>query len=493
MRLRRHSNGQVISLAHAKLIGAGGEARIYLPQEDTTLVAKVWHKPTPERIKKVQAMIANPPVDPTVAQKHSSIAWPVDMIESASSHPQVMGFLMPYVKGMRTVFDFFNPKSRRERCPLFNYFYLHRTARNLAIAIRALHERNYVIGDLNESNVLVAETALTTIVDTDSFQVWDAERGIIYRCRVGKPEFTPPEMQGKTFSEVNRSPQQDLFGLGTIIFQLLMEGTHPFAGSYTGTGEAPTYEQRISAGHFPYSSVGNVPYTPKAIAPPFETLHPALQNLFIRCFVDGHRDPNLRPDTTSWQIGLEEAENSLVTCWNNEQHIYGGHLAHCPWCERTKLLGGRDPFPSVKSVKQGNHMGPAVAPPKSVRRVPQPRSRAIRVGAPVAGPPPIPRPVPNSRSQSVSASTTTSKKPFSGFPGPRNDWAWIGLFFSSAAIVTSTILGLPYLFGILGGICGIYGEVQSHGWYLDGKGRWVARWSMLLAVLAIWFAGMVKH
>jgi len=41
----------------------------------------------------------------------------------------------------------------------------------LSKAIEAIHYKNYVIGDLNESNVLVKSSALVSVIDTDSFQV----------------------------------------------------------------------------------------------------------------------------------------------------------------------------------------------------------------------------------------------------------------------------------------------------------------------------------
>jgi DNA-binding helix-hairpin-helix protein with protein kinase domain len=325
---------------------------------------------------------------------------------------------------------------------------------------------------LNESNVLVAETALVTIVDTDSFQVWDASKGVVYRCPVGKPEFTPPEMQGKTFGQFNRNVPQDLFGLGIILFQLLMEGTHPFAGQYTGHGEPPPYEQRIAAGHFPYASGSPGPVAPKASAPPFSTLYPSLQHLFVRCFQDGHFRPEARPDTQAWQWALEEAENCLVTCWLNEQHIYSGHLEKCPWCERTKLLGGRDPFPSVEVVKSGQHL----APPPSAQRFPHPH-RAPLSGAPHL--PPVPRRIP----PSVSKSGPGGSRPFGGFHAPRNDWAYVGLFFGvlsmifliASAFNRPIAFSFSFLTGIIALVTGAHGEIQSHGWYLNGKGQIPAR------------------
>jgi DNA-binding helix-hairpin-helix protein with protein kinase domain len=291
VRLQRDSKGQILSLSDQAVLAVGGEARIYEVPGNPALVAKLYHKPSLERASKLRVMVANPPSDPMAVQKHTSIAWPTDLLHLPGQPQRTVGFLMPRVVGMRRVIDFFNPKTRREQCPLFNYFYLHRTARNLAIAVRAIHERGYVIGDINESNVLVSDRALVTLVDTDSFQVWDMGKGRMYRCRVGKPEFTPPELQGRCFADLDRETYHDLFGMGVILFQLLMEGTHPFAGAYKGPGDPPPYEQRIGAGHFPHSVTAHVPYSPGPIAPHFAWLHPMLQHLFGRCFQEGHLDP----------------------------------------------------------------------------------------------------------------------------------------------------------------------------------------------------------
>jgi DNA-binding helix-hairpin-helix protein with protein kinase domain len=240
---------------------------------------------------------------------------------------QVVGFLMPRVTGMRPLLACYNPAIRRQEWPLFNYRYLLRTAHNLAAAVRALHARGYVIGDVNESNVLVTETALVTLVDTDSFQVREPHNGMVYRCPVGKPEFTPPELQGCAFAQVDRLPEHDLFGLAALIFQLLMEGTHPFAGVYQGPGDIPPYESRIASGHFPYSRRRRVPYRPKPSAPPYDLLPPTLQALFRRCFETGHVQPLERPDAYTWQSALQAAEQTLVSCPTNEQHLYTRRVA----------------------------------------------------------------------------------------------------------------------------------------------------------------------
>ena len=339
-------------------LGRGGEACIYAVPNDGNLVAKVYHKPTEQHARKLLAMLANPPENPTASLDHISIAWPYEPLKAVDGSDRIVGFLMPRIRGMRPAIDFYNPRTRREHCPLFNYQYLLRTARNLAAAFAALHNSGYCVGDVNESNIMVSDTALVTLVDTDSFQVRDANQNIIFRCQVGKPEFTPPELQNKIFAQYDRAIAHDLFGLGVLIFQLLMEGTHPFSGIYQGAGEPPTYEARIAQGHFTYSQQRRVPYTPTPIAPPWETLPPSLQEMFVRCFEHGHNNPQMRPSAQAWLLELAEIENDLITCTVNSQHRYSSHLHKCPWCERTLRLGGRDPFPSQQAIQSKEHLQP---------------------------------------------------------------------------------------------------------------------------------------
>jgi DNA-binding helix-hairpin-helix protein with protein kinase domain len=235
MEVQRQSNGALLTLTPAAELGAGGEARVYALPQQGALLAKIYHTPTPARARKLAAMLANPPDDPMAGQQHISIAWPVDLLQAVPSRA-VVGFVMPRVTGVQSIIDFYNPMTRRQRCPLFNYAYLHRTAHNLAATVRAIHARGYVIGDVNESNILVTDRALVTLVDTDSFQVRDFHTGVVYRCPVGREEFTPPELQGQSFEQIDRAPEHDLFGLSVLLFQLLLEGTHPFAGVFRGTG-----------------------------------------------------------------------------------------------------------------------------------------------------------------------------------------------------------------------------------------------------------------
>ena len=372
MQVLRQSTGEMLKFDSRSTVGSGGEARIYSILQEPTLVAKVYHRPTPAHGRKLAAMMANTPDDPMAAAGHISIAWPVDLLLTAESQPQVIGFLMRRVSNMHAIMAYYNPRTRRQRCPLFNYRYLHRTGHNLAAAVRALHERGYVIGDINASNILVTDTALVTLVDTDSFQVREPQNGVIHRCPVGRPEFTPPELQGQAFANLDRVPEHDLFGLAVLLFQLLMEGAHPFAGVFQGRGDPPPYEARIASGHFPYSRHHAGPYRPMPTAPSFSLLHPGLQHLFIACFEHGHGHPSARPDAHTWQQALREAERTLISCPVNDQHLYSDRCLSCPWCERAERLGGRDPFPSRQAVQRRSHLqaAPPAQPPLPLAQTP---------------------------------------------------------------------------------------------------------------------------
>lgn len=355
MKTKRSGTGEIVSFAGVNPFAQGGEARIYVLPSDAALVAKIYKKPTTDHHKKLEVMIANPPDNPTTNQNHVAIAWPKDILLETDATKRCIGYVMPRIQKMQPLMDFFNPSVRRKNNPLFNYRYLVSTARNLATAVRAIHRKGYVIGDINESNILVSQTTLVTLVDTDSFQVKDEATGKIYRCPVGKPEYTPPELQNKDFGKEERSQEHDLFGLSVLIFSLLMEGTHPFDAAYTGADNPPMREDRIANGHFVYGKRPG-PNKPKPFAPPYEILPAEIRGLFLRCFDNGHKNPSARPTAKEWVSALTDMEASLATCTVNEQHRFSNHLNKCPWCERTRQLNGRDPYPSEKAVRDGSYL-----------------------------------------------------------------------------------------------------------------------------------------
>ena len=346
--LYRRSNGHPLSLRDDNLIGSGGQGVIFALDELPDLAAKLYRRPDEAIGAKLALMVDSPP-DIESRGGHVSISWPLDTLHSAlpASRENTVGFLMHRIRSMQPVIQCYSPLARRQKFPHFTYKHLCAVAINTAIAVNAIHAQNYVIGDLNETNILVNDNGLVTLIDTDSFQVIDQRGGTVHRSPVGKPEYTPAELQGHRFDEVDRDQYHDRFGLGVVIYQLLMEGSHPFAGMYMGEGEPPAIEDNISRGNFLHSENSAISLVEGPGYMRWDTLDGAVRDLFRLCFDVGHDRRTVRPTPDMWEDAITQAagSESLVTCRQNPQHLYFRHNRSCPWCGRRNMTRGKDPFP----------------------------------------------------------------------------------------------------------------------------------------------------
>ncbi len=310
-------------------LGQGGEGTVYALREARDKVAKIYHpaRRTAERENKLQAMIANPPT----SARPITMAWPQDVVYL---NGEFVGFTMPYISGSIDLYKIINPALQQRHFENVDWRLLHQVAQRLVLAVAAIHDAGSVIGDLNQKNALVDASGRVTLVDCDSYQVQSDAH--VYRCEVGMPDYLPPELHGKTLGALVRTPAEDLFSLAVLIFQLLMQGYHPFTGVPTENiesvpGKLDVY--CIRNGIFPF--LPNSYVTPPPHAPQFYDLHPDLHQLFKRCFVDGHADPAVRPSTKEWHAALETAIRSLRRCAQTPQHWYRERLLACPWCAET--------------------------------------------------------------------------------------------------------------------------------------------------------------
>ena len=139
-----------------------------------------------------------------------------------------VGFLMPEIKDGKELLDVYNPRRRQALKLQIDWRFLHTTALNIVSIIEALHAAGYVLGDIKQQNILVNNRALPSIIDTDSFQVKNPKNGKVYRCLVGSPGYTPPELMGKDFASIEQTEVHDRFRLGIIIYQLLFGGNNHF-------------------------------------------------------------------------------------------------------------------------------------------------------------------------------------------------------------------------------------------------------------------------
>lgn len=302
-------NGKMLKLIPTSK--SGGEGTIHLIQGKGSLCAKIFH---PNRIdkeieNKIKSMISNPPSK--INKNHKSIAWPNGIVYDGNKKSKFIGYTMPYIdtKSFLQSHRYYDSDDRTKLFEgNFTWRHLFLAACNLSSAIAALHEKGHCIGDLRETNILVGINTLITLIDCDSFQIKDKHSNKIYYTRVGTPEYLPLELLHANFGANNYDRYySDLFALGIMIFKFLMNGIHPYQARGKLVDDAPTTAAKIEKGYFPYLHSKSSKYIlPPTFAPPFEMLPPPIQELFRRCFVEGHKDPQKRPSAKEWFKALKK-------------------------------------------------------------------------------------------------------------------------------------------------------------------------------------------
>jgi len=314
--------GQAVRLGQR--IGKGGEGEVY-KVEGLDCAAKVYTlNDKANREQKIAAMIRS------LSQFNSQYAaFPLAIAHQKDG--RFAGFLMNLVSGRKALHELYSPAARKKTFPHADYRFLVRAAINVARAVASVHAANCVIGDINHSGILISDTAEATLIDADSFQIVDGPRH--YLCRVGVPEYTPPELQGKKLGEVLRTVDHDAFGLAVIIFQLLCMGRHPFSGAYS-SGEMPI-ERAIREYRFVYSGKRSVGMSPPPGSVDFGVFPADVRESFDAAFGPGTK----RPSAQHWVQVLTSLERSLLRCSVHELHFFPSGATACPWCKMEKHHG----------------------------------------------------------------------------------------------------------------------------------------------------------
>ncbi|MEH2456646.1 protein kinase domain-containing protein [Nostoc sp.] len=339
------NTGKSITLL-GKPIADSGKGKVWRTNQNGYL-AKIYHSQTPERVQKLAVMIAYRPKEPNSHLNHISFAWPKSLLKDAQG--DCVGFLMPEIKEAKVLIDVYNPKKRKDSKLDVDWRFLHTTALNIASIIEAIHISGYVLGDIKQQNILVNDRALPSIIDTDSFQVRNPVNGKIYRCQVGSPDYTPPELIDQDFSSIDQTEVHDRFRLAVIIYQLLFGGQTLFTGNWIGAGETPETNELIRQGLWLYAPNSLIQPVERTI--PLEIVHPEVQRCFLRCFNDGYKNSNLRPTARDWVKALRLAVNELTICGKLDSHYYSQTYSKCYWCDRSTKLS-IDIFPGFARPKQ---------------------------------------------------------------------------------------------------------------------------------------------
>ena len=307
-----------------KEIGSGGEGTVYAILNQPHLAAKIYKNPEIDKIEKLKQMISI-----TNEELLRYTTWPLELIKEKNSG-KVVGFLMHKLQGKKELHNLYNPASRNKDFPKANWKFLLTVSRNIAVAFHNVHKYGHVIGDVNQKNILVGEDGKVILIDCDSFQITTLNKK--YLCKVGVPEFTSPELQGKNLSHIDRTPTHDSFGLSVLIFHLLFGGRHPFIGKPINDKVGESTQEDIKNFRFAYGNnsklKGFLP-PPKSVSPSITT--PNIMKMFEISFSEG--GVYNRPSALKWVEQLDELLKNVRVCSSSTSHVYNKNLSECPWCK----------------------------------------------------------------------------------------------------------------------------------------------------------------
>lgn len=334
------ADGRELKLSNR--VGKGGEGEVFsLVDIPGHAVKRYFPQIAGDRESKIRAMVGS-----RVSASATTVAFPEQVVTDGRG--KFVGFMMRLVDKHKEIHELQTPSSRQKHFPKADYRFLVRVALNVARVFAQVHSTGCVVGDINQRGILVSQNATVALIDADSFQfVYNGERHL---CVVGVPEYTPPELQGRSLKEIVRTKDHDAFGLAVCIFQILCMDRHPFSGRFKA-GDMPL-EKAISEFRFAYSG-RNTGMEPPPGSVKLSDFPPYLRMNFEDAFAPDH--VGKRPAPEMWVKSLEELEQSLRPCSKNRLHHFSRLAQDCPWC-RMEATYGRPLFvnPDIEPIIVGD-------------------------------------------------------------------------------------------------------------------------------------------
>lgn len=341
-----------------KLLGEGAAGMVYAMPGMPGFAAKLYHgEPECRRHEaKIEAMIASPPDLPPAkhdGKRFPQIAWPEAKLHDRGG--RFIGFLMPEIDfGRSTSLVNLLQKSSRRIEKLSDYYgYRVLVARNLASVFAELHRAGHHMIDMKPANLrFYPSVSWMAVVDTDGFSI-TGKHGRI-PADVVSDEYIAPESWKKPPGELGEA--QDLFALAVIIFQLLNNGLHPFAGAAGGSSQATDLQARILEGLYAYALVPR-----PGLMPSQASLHRMFRRGTRVLFDNAFQPRGQRPRAEEWRDHLDLLMAQMTKCSAKpDEHVHFG--AGCGFC-------GHEARVAAAKAK------PAVRPPARMPRKPAPVGR----------------------------------------------------------------------------------------------------------------------
>lgn len=322
-------------------IGSGGEGNVYRTDQPNIAV-KIYKMPTPDIERKIRYMVSCPIDSYARDAAHTPIiAWPKDVLFKDGNF---VGYAMPLVSDTIPIFTLC--RAEEEVKSFFKrYSWLTHlgVAYNLATTVKYLHKMDCIVGDMNSKNIVVHKNGFITFLDVDSFDLTNPITGEHFPCTVGRPEFLPPELQGRNLTRANFTKHSDEFSLAVHVFRLLLHNRHPFdVKVLTTSGESRNESKQdynISMGNCAY-----VRTVPGCEVPPNEPtlnmLPEELQEDFRKTF--NYDSSNVmdrieqRTSAEKWATDLgdlyKNRDTLLEQCKQNPEHYFLKERNVCEFC-----------------------------------------------------------------------------------------------------------------------------------------------------------------
>lgn len=190
----------------------------------------------------------------------------------------------------------------------------------LARSIRRLHQAGLAHSDLSNNNVLIdPRTGNCVVIDIDSLVV----PGLFPPEVAGTRGYIAPEVLSTMeldFSDPRRkspSSYTDMHALAVLIYEYLFN-RHPLMGPKIFSTESAEQDDYLGLG--PQALFIEHPTDtsnrPVILKGEIKDLGPVLEKLFLRAFVDGLHNPDLRPTAMEWERGLVQTWDLLHQCSN---------------------------------------------------------------------------------------------------------------------------------------------------------------------------------
>ncbi len=229
----------------------------------------------------------------------------------------------------------------------------------LSRGIRRMHQAGLAHSDLSHNNVLIdPQSASCVIIDIDSLVV----PGIFPPEVVGTRGYMAPEVMTSLAlpyghpDRVQPSVYTDLHALPVLIYEYLF-CRHPLYGPKVYSAQSAEDDDFLALG--PAATFIENPFDfsnrPDNLRGTIKDLGPYMEKLFLRAFVDGLHEPELRPSALEWEKGIASTLDMLCPCGTGscekKWFVLSEGRDRCPICGTAVTKENRAAFDLCRKVR----------------------------------------------------------------------------------------------------------------------------------------------